>query len=81
MSCELFLSKCSSSFSFYNGKIEYQIDSQAATMYSIGNLIYIFTIEGHPQTWNFPEVEEDKNEIDEKLIVAPKAEHEETERL
>ena len=50
-------------------------------MYSIGNLIYIFTIEGHPQTWNFPEVEEDKNEIDEKLIVAPKAEHEETERL
>jgi hypothetical protein len=51
-------------------------------MYSLGNLIYILTIEGHPQKWNFPEVEEEeKNETDEKLILAPKAEHEETERL
>jgi hypothetical protein len=58
----------------------------AAGIYTVGNLVYVFSIEGKPQSWNFPEQTnsdengaEDANE--EKLILAPKAEQEETDRI
>lgn len=46
--------------------------SIASTVYICGNLIYIFTIEGHTQSWNYPkqnsrEDDDDDDDTSQKL--------------
>ena len=54
----------------------------SAAIYTICNLVYIFTIDGKPQSWNFPESSDpDVDENNETLKLAPKAELEDTEKI
>jgi hypothetical protein len=54
----------------------------AAAIYTVCNVIYVFTIDGKPQTWNFPEPSDTEcDENKEKLILAPRAEHEDTDQI
>ena len=54
--------------------------SLAAGIYTICNFIYVFMIDGKPQEWNFPENNLEMEENNEKLILAPKVEHEEADK-
>ena len=53
----------------------------AAAIYTVCNLAYVFTIDGKPQPWNFPEsTHPDVDENKEKLILDTRAEQEEADK-
>ena len=56
----------------------------AASVYFVGNLIYVITIQGHPQKWNFSDPSLNSRSpgvTEEKMHLAPKAEHEDTDKI
>ena len=56
--------------------------SPVAAIYVVGNLVYVLTVEGEPQSWNFLETRDpDEPENKDELGLAQRVEHEDPTKV